>query len=173
MNHPAIVNKQNNEAQLKQLREIEGEGKVKLGVNFRELKFNRDHIDEEARTVELSFSSEEPYSRWFGEEILGHEATEVRLGRLHDGAPLLFNHDRDAHLGIIEEAKLENKRGVAVVRFGNSELANEKFNDVKATMKEKFDTVSAKVKELEKELYEKIESIRKETTEAEANVNSI
>lgn len=33
-------------------------------------------IDEENRTVELSFSSEEPYERWWGTEILGAPSQE-------------------------------------------------------------------------------------------------
>ena len=119
------------QAMLQKLRSEKDTARIKLGVCFRELKFNRDAIDEDARTVALSFSSEDPYERWFGYEILGHDASEVRLGRLNDGAPLLFNHDRDSHLGIIEDVKLENKRGYSVVRFGNGALANEKFQDVK------------------------------------------
>ena len=105
---------------------------IKLGVQLRVATFNREEVDEENRTVRLSFSSEEPYERWFGDEILGHEKAEVRLGRLQDGGPLLFNHDRDAHLGITDEVSLESSRGAAVVRFGTGVLASEKFEDVKA-----------------------------------------
>ncbi|MBL8235652.1 MAG: hypothetical protein JNL98_44590, partial [Bryobacterales bacterium] len=32
--------------------------------------FEREKIDEETRTVELAFSSEAPYERWWGIEIL-------------------------------------------------------------------------------------------------------
>ena len=38
---------------------------------------------EEARTVEVSFSSEEPVERYFGTEILDHSPKAVRLGRLN------------------------------------------------------------------------------------------
>lgn len=43
--------------------------------------------------IEMAFSSEEPYERWWGIEILDHSEKSIRLERLNDGAPLLFNHD--------------------------------------------------------------------------------
>ena len=45
--------------------------------------------------VEIAIASEDPYERWWGIEILQCDAAAVRLGRLNDGAPLLFNHDLD------------------------------------------------------------------------------
>lgn len=44
--------------------------------------------------VDMAFSSEEPYERWWGIEILDHSDGSIRLDRLNDGAALLFNHDR-------------------------------------------------------------------------------
>ena len=91
----------------------------------------REQIDVEKRTVELSFSSEtKDVERWFGVEVLDHSPDSVRMARLHAGAPLLFNHERDQHLGVIDGARIERGRGKAVVRFGNSALAEEKFRDV-------------------------------------------
>ena len=43
--------------------------------------------------VAMAFASQEPYERWWGIEILDVNADSVRLGRLNDGAPLLYNHD--------------------------------------------------------------------------------
>jgi hypothetical protein len=43
--------------------------------------------------VDLSFASETPYERWWGVEVLDCKTESVRLGRLNDGAALLFNHD--------------------------------------------------------------------------------
>lgn len=42
-------------------------------------------------TVDMAFASGEPYERWWGIEIL--DVKGARLGRLNDGAPLLFNHN--------------------------------------------------------------------------------
>jgi len=101
---------------------------MKLKPQFRDFEFKS--FDEEKRTVELSFSSEEPYERWWGMEILDHSTTSVNMERLNNSAPLLFNHDRDVVIGVIEYAKVENNRGIALVRFGNSAKAKEVFSDV-------------------------------------------
>lgn len=92
--------------------------------------FEVRQVNAEEKTVELSFSSEEPYERWFGIEILDHSPTSVNMERLNNSAPLLFNHDRDVVIGVVEFAKIENRRGLAIVRFGNSEKAKEVFSDV-------------------------------------------
>lgn len=87
-------------------------------------------IDEDARTAELVFSSEEPYERWFGFEVLGHKDGEVEMSRLEDGAAVLRNHDPDQHIGVVEKAWIDGDKGRAVVRFGNSSQAQEAFQDV-------------------------------------------
>lgn len=43
--------------------------------------------------VELAFASEVPYERWWGIEVLDCSEAAVRLGRLNDGAAVLYNHD--------------------------------------------------------------------------------
>jgi len=104
---------------------------IDTGAQYRGVTFNRDAIDVEARTVELTFSSEtEDVDRWYGIEKLDHSLAAVRLQRLLAGGALLFNHDFDQHLGVIEDVRIEQRRGKAMVRFGNSELASEKFRDV-------------------------------------------
>ena len=88
-------------------------------------------VDEESRTVELAFSSEEPYERWFGMEILDHKPSSVRMGRLKNGAALLVNHNTDDHVGVIESARIDGDSvGRAVVRFGRGARASEIFADV-------------------------------------------
>ena len=80
------------------------------------------------RTVELSFSSEEPYARWWGVEILGHATGEVDLSFVNGGrAPFLVDHRRsvDDQVGVIEKAWLEGGKGRARVRFGKSARASE------------------------------------------------
>jgi HK97 family phage major capsid protein len=97
---------------------------------YRTAKFDRAAIDEEARTAELSFSSEAPVERWFGTEVLSHERGHVDLVRLNTSAPLLVNHNQDDQVGVIDHATLKDKRGVAVVRFSSSARGNEIFQDV-------------------------------------------
>ena len=91
-----------------------------------------DKIDIEARTVELSFSSETPVERAFGNEVLDHQPESVDLARLDGGAPLLLEHDRSQQVGVIERAWLDEdeKKGRAIVRFSESQLGQEIFQDV-------------------------------------------
>ena len=104
---------------------------MKAEKRFRELKIERKAIDEESRTVELAFSSEEPYERSFGIEVLDHADGSADLSRLHNGAPLLVNHDPNDQIGVVENARVDDdKVGRATVRFGKSERAQEIFGDV-------------------------------------------
>jgi HK97 family phage major capsid protein/HK97 family phage prohead protease len=88
-------------------------------------------MDKDQRTIEISFSSEVPYERYYGFEIISHAQGAINLDRLSKGAPLLFNHNMDDQIGIVEKAWVgSDRRGYATVRFGNSQLAQEKFQDV-------------------------------------------
>lgn len=90
-----------------------------------------DHVDADSRTVELSFSSETPYGRWFGDEILCHDEECINLERFNNGlGTVLFNHDRDAVVGHIEKVWLENNRGKALVRFDTDEQSETIFQKV-------------------------------------------
>lgn len=90
-------------------------------------------VDEEDRTLEFSFSSEAPVERWFGDEILSHDNGSVDLSRLNDSAPLLWNHDPNQMVGVVEGAFVgADKRGYAKVRFGTSAKAEEILADVRA-----------------------------------------
>lgn len=93
--------------------------------------FQRESINEETRTCELAFSSEAPYERWWGVEILDHTPTAVDLTRLKAGGPLLCDHDARDQVGVIESVRIDADRvGRAVVRFGRSARAEEIFRDV-------------------------------------------
>ena len=104
---------------------------------FRYLTLDRAKVDAKERTIQIAFSSETPVSRSddeYGdfEEVLSHDPDDVDLSRMKDGAPLLLNHNTDAQIGVIESAVIGGDRmGRAVVRFGNSALAEEVFKDVK------------------------------------------
>ncbi len=102
------------------------------GLHFRSYLIDKRTIDEEARTVELSFSSEtREVERWFGIEILDHSPSSVRLERMRAGGPLLFLHDMRQHIGVCEDITIEKRRGKSLMRFGRGPLAEEKFQDVK------------------------------------------
>lgn len=87
--------------------------------------------DADARTVELSFSSELPVRRFDYYEVLSHAPEHVDLALLNNAHPLLLNHDTDKVIGVIERAWIgEDRRGHAVVRFSKSPLAEEIWRDV-------------------------------------------
>ena len=90
-------------------------------------------VEKEDRTLEFPFSSEQPVTRYFGNEILEHREQSADLGRLNDGAPVLWNHDPDKVIGVVERAWIDEKkkRGYAKVRFSEEEFAASKFRDIK------------------------------------------
>ena len=105
--------------------------KIKTGIFKRSYELRSDDVNEESREVQIAFSSEEGVERWFGNEVLDHSTSSVRLGRLSDGGPLLVDHDPTDHVGTVESASVGGDRvGRAVVRFGRSKRASEIFNDV-------------------------------------------
>ncbi len=96
------------------------------------IELDRRTIDPDARTVEISFSSEAPVERWFGTEILAHGHDNVRLGRLNNGGALLVEHDRRDQVGVVVSARIDSDGvGRATVRFGKSRRAEEIFQDVR------------------------------------------
>lgn len=99
-------------------------------VLYRDALVRRGAVDEETRTVRLSFSSEYPAERWFGIEILSHDPEDVNLSRLRNGAALLREHFSDEQIGVIERAWLDGRKGRAVVRFAKTPLAEKEFQMV-------------------------------------------
>ena len=94
--------------------------------------FDRSTVNAETRTVELAFSSELPVDRWWGIEILGHDAAEVDTNFIGGGtAPLLMDHNARDLVGVVESVTLGADRKMrARVRFGKSARAEEVMGDV-------------------------------------------
>ena len=105
---------------------------IKTPVLYRTATIERADIDEDSRTMNVSFSSEEPFGRYFGIEILDHDKKSVDLSFLNSGrAPLLKDHNREVQTGVIEKSYISKERmGRADVRFGKSAVADAEFNDV-------------------------------------------
>lgn len=89
-------------------------------------------VNDNSNQVELSFSSEEPYLRYFGYEVLSHDAGAVDLTRLNEIGVLLYNHDRDKVIGKIIKAWIEDKRGKALVQFDDDAESQVVFEKVKS-----------------------------------------
>ncbi|MDQ1610332.1 MAG: hypothetical protein QOG00_263 [Pyrinomonadaceae bacterium] len=88
-------------------------------------------VDDEARTVEIAFASDEPIEHWFGKLILDHTPSAIVLDRLNQGGPLLLDHDRTKQIGVHESISNDGHVTRAVVRFSRSALGEEIFQDVK------------------------------------------
>lgn len=103
-------------------------------------RFMPESVDQEARTVEVTFATEVPGLRysWRGayNETLSFDPTHVRMDRLNAGAPLCDNHQHryvstaKSVLGVVEKAWIEGSVGKALVRFSERENADEIFKDV-------------------------------------------
>jgi phage head maturation protease len=86
--------------------------------------------DGNERTFMISFSSEDPYERWFGPEILSHDDGAVDLTRLNEIGVTLFNHNRDYVLGKIKRAWIEDGRGCAEIIFDSDDDAEKIYQKV-------------------------------------------
>ena len=92
------------------------------------------NLNEEDRTLEFPFSSETPVNRgYLGDEILVHREESIDFSRLNASAPLLFNHNPDIVLGVVQRGYLDKKkkRGMAKVRFAKNAAGEEAFEMVK------------------------------------------
>lgn len=87
------------------------------------ISFVRSDDEKEEGKYLLSFSSQKPYERWFGTEILDHSEKAVNLERLNSIGCLLFNHHRDDVIGKINRAWIENGKGYAEVTFDDDEFS--------------------------------------------------
>lgn len=113
------------------------------GVLVRDMEARGARVQRREMTVEMvpqpsgqdelrfSFSSEQPVERYFGTEVLSHDPGAADLSRLQNGAPFLWNHDRDAVIGVVEGAELGNdRRGYCSVKWSRNAMAQEKRQDV-------------------------------------------
>lgn len=105
---------------------------LRLARQWRTVGIKAADIDKEARTVPLSFSSEEPYERWWGVEVLGHAPGEADMTWIGSGrAALLSDHDTRQQIGVVLNAEIgSDRKGRAVVRFGKSARAEQEWQDV-------------------------------------------
>ena len=88
--------------------------------------------EKDERVYEFAFSSEFPVARGFGMEVLSHDEGAMDLARLNNSAPLLFNHDPNKVIGVVERAYVDKKKkkGYSRVRFSKNSFAEEVRQDV-------------------------------------------
>jgi HK97 family phage major capsid protein len=89
------------------------------------------NVDEENRTAEFAFATDQPIEHWFGYLELDVSKGAVVLDRVEQGVcPFLVNHDRDQQVGVVQSVTL-GKVIRGTVKFSRSALGEEIFNDVK------------------------------------------
>lgn len=113
---------------LRQTEESKNNGTRSMG----QVMARQDGGEQDSRRRIVSFSSEAPYQRWFGTEILDHADGAVDLERLNQVGVLLFNHDTDKVVGKVIRAWIENNRGMAEVEFDTDDDAEKIFGKVKS-----------------------------------------
>ena len=93
-----------------------------------------DEADGDTRQAELSLSSEEPCRRWFGDEILSHDAGAVDLSRMQEIGFVLFNHDRDRVIGRVLDVRLDEttRKLRAVIQFDEEEESERIYQKVRS-----------------------------------------
>src|SRR6185312_14915881 len=118
---PSVVSRESPQGRERAVVELQLSGERQLrNVAFCIASRDASAIVGEDRRLTLSFSSEEPVPRAFGDEVLSHARGAADFSRLNDGAPLLWNHDTSRVIGVVEEAWIERSRGMATVRFARS-----------------------------------------------------
>lgn len=102
--------------------------KVQAEVLQRDIGGQIESVNQSDRTMMIAWATEYPGERWFGREILDCTAASVRLGRLTDGAALLFNHDDDKLIGVTMSAEVGADRVCrSLVRFDTSPEAEVRY----------------------------------------------
>lgn len=99
--------------------------KIKAELNHRSMKFElRDgQVKSENNLYRFPVCSDAEVERWYGKEVLSHERGAMIVGERQKSMPLLFNHKRDAVVGIVESIEQDEHRTYATVRFAKTEEA--------------------------------------------------
>ncbi len=89
-------------------------------LNYRTLELRADEYDEKENRLMLAFVSEEPVRRDFGYEVIDQERMDLSF--MESGrAPLLWMHDAEQVLGVVERVELgADRKSRAVVRLGKT-----------------------------------------------------
>jgi phage head maturation protease len=126
---------------------------MNLPTQYRQLTFQSGAIDEQARTIEFTFSSTAPYERSWGVEVLDHSPGAMIDERFKQGAvPFLLNHKWDDQIGRVLQHGIRNNKGYAVVKVSRSAEGEEIWNDVKDGIRNNISVgyIVHEMKEIEK-----------------------
>lgn len=116
--------------------------KVQVDKSHTRAMFVPETFSEENRTIEVTFATETAVRTfdWDAyesvDEVLVCMPENGDLTRLNNGAPVLDNHNRygktnECVVGVVESARFENNKGIALLRFGKSDDDTELMEKVR------------------------------------------
>lgn len=97
---------------------------------YRFMELDGSRAQEAERTVEATLSTEQPVFRGDYNEILRHTEEAVDLIRAKDGLPLLWSHNAEQQIGVVENIRVYDNKLRGRLRFSEGKLGQEKFRDV-------------------------------------------
>lgn len=92
---------------------------------FRRLDIELERARGNGNTFPASVSSETPYERTFGWEILDHSPDAVDLSRARDGLPFLLYHDAEQPAGMVENLRTDGTALRGDIRFFSTQRGQE------------------------------------------------
>lgn len=114
---------------------------IRIPKGMLDLTLRRDSFNDEARTVDVIWSTGEAVKRYgyrdgYFLEELSMEPKHVRLGRLNAGASLLDSHNgysMDGRIGAIVPgtARIDGGKGYATVKFSRRERGEQMMQDLR------------------------------------------
>lgn len=88
-------------------------------------------VNEDDRTAELSFSSDEPIYHWFGYLILDHSEGSVRKERLEQTGAVLWGHDWMQQVGGISNLQYSEGKGRGTVKFLDDDFSMSRLRGIR------------------------------------------
>ena len=89
---------------------------------FRSFRMESGQLNEETRSIRFPVVSDNSVEIWRGyHEILSHKKGALRMGERQKSLPLLFNHDWDRLLGVVDAIEQDEHRTYVTVRFAKTE----------------------------------------------------
>ena len=100
--------------------------------SHRTIEIRQPEDTETGLVIELAASSDIPYRRAFGYETLQHTKEAIDYTRVTAGScPVLYNHNNNEYIGIVESVRLVEGQLRAVIRLSkNSEFARQVSADI-------------------------------------------
>jgi HK97 family phage major capsid protein len=102
-----------------------------LGQSLQQaMPIERAELNRDERSVTMAVTSDKPIRHWFGDLILNHEPSAIRLGRLQQGAALLLEHNRSEKIGGLSNPRTDGHVLRCDAKFSRREKAQAELDDL-------------------------------------------